>query len=122
MSRQTGLRPAKPWRPKPWRPNAAGVIVYFRLTPKSSKECVDGLTDTADGPAFSACVRASPEDGAANAALERLVADWLGVPKRFVVLATGGKSRLKALAITGDPEALGQMLEAKTSGMNGETT
>ena len=127
MSRQTGSRPAKPqlakpWRPKPWRPNDAGVIVHFRLTPKSSKDGVDGLTDTADGPAFQARVRASPDDGAANAALESLVADWLGVPKRSVGLATGGKSRLKALAITGDPEDLDRLLEAKLSGMNGETT
>jgi uncharacterized protein len=90
--------------------------VYFRLTPKSSKDAVDGLVDTADGPAFQAHVRALPEDGAANAALERLVSGWLGVPKRSVQVATGGKSRLKSLAIAGDPEALSRLIEAKASG------
>ncbi len=115
------IQPPRAARPgpgaaNPWRRGAAGVIVYFRLTPKSSKDAVDGLVVTADGPAFQARVSAPPEDGAANAALELLVAGWLGVPKRSVQLATGAKSRLKSLAIAGDPEALSQLIEAKASG------
>jgi uncharacterized protein YggU (UPF0235/DUF167 family) len=39
--------------------------VYFRLTPKSSKDAVDGLQTTAGAQAFQARVRALPEDGAA---------------------------------------------------------
>jgi methylenetetrahydrofolate dehydrogenase (NADP+) / methenyltetrahydrofolate cyclohydrolase len=58
---------------------------------------------TTDGVAFQARVRAFPEDGAANKALEELVARWLAVPKRSVSLVTGGKSRLKSLRIDGDP-------------------
>ena len=80
----------------PWRHSDAGVIVYFRLTPKSSKDAVEGLQATAEGLTFQARVRAVPEDGAANAALELLVAEWLGVPKRTVSLSSGGKSRLKS--------------------------
>ncbi len=99
---------------KPWRHGAACVIAHFRLTPKSSRDAVDGLVDTADGPAFQARVRAIPEDGAANKALEQLVAQWLGVPKRSVSLATGGKSRLKSLRIDGDREALDRLLQART--------
>ena len=97
----------------PWRHSDAGVIVYFRLTPKSSKDAVEGLQATADGPAFQARVRAVPEDGEANAALELLVAEWLGVPKRTVSLSSGGKSRLKSLQVTGDPAALESMLQVK---------
>jgi uncharacterized protein len=97
----------------PWRHGDAGVIVYFRLTPKSSKDAIDGLQATAEGPAFQARVRALPSDGAANEALERLVADWLGVPKRSVRLATGGKSRLKSVAIGGAVTALDRKLQAK---------
>ena len=97
----------------PWRHGDAGVIVYFRLTPKSSKNAVDGLQDTAEGPAFQARVRAVPENGAANSALELLVAEWLGVPKRSVQLASGGKSRLKSVAIGGDTDQLDRMLHAK---------
>ena len=81
-------------------------MAHFRLTPKASKDAVDGLVDTTDGVAFQARVRALPEDGAANKALEELVARWLGVPKRSVSLVTGGKSRLKSLRIAGDLMAL----------------
>ena len=97
----------------PWRHSDAGVIVYFRLTPKSSKDAVEGLQATAEGPAFQARVRAVPEDGAANAALELLVAEWLDVPKRTVSLTAGGKSRLKSLQVTGNPAALESMLQVK---------
>jgi uncharacterized protein YggU (UPF0235/DUF167 family) len=100
---------------RPWRHGAACVIAHFRLTPKSSKEAIDGLIETVDGPAFQARVRALPEDGAANTALEELVARWLGIPKRSVSLATGGKSRLKALKIVGDPAALDRLLQDRLS-------
>ena len=98
---------------KAWRHGDAGLIVRFRLTPKSSKDAVEGLSVTAEGPAFQARVRAIPEDGAANAALELLVSEWLQVPKRSVRLATGGKSRLKSVTISGDIEQLDQRLQAK---------
>lgn len=97
----------------PWRRGDAGVFVYFRLTPKSSKDAVEGLQITAGAQAFQARVRAIPEDGAANAALETLVSAWLGVPKRSVRLASGGKSRLKSVAISGDVEELVRLLHAK---------
>lgn len=87
-------------------------MAHFRLTPKASKDAVDGLVETTDGVAFQARVRALPEDAAANKALEELVARWLGVPKRSVSLVTGGKSRLKCLRIDGDPMALDRMLQA----------
>lgn len=89
--------------------------MYFRLTPKSSKDAVDGLQITAGAHAFQARVRAIPEDGAANAALETLVSAWLGVPKRSVRLVSGGKSRLKLLAISGDVEELDRLLHAKAN-------
>lgn len=100
---------------KPWRHGAACVIAHFRLTPKSSKDAIEGVTSTSDGPAFQARVRAVPEHGAANAALEVLVARWLDLPKRSVSLASGGKSRLKALRIDGEPEALDRLLQMKIS-------
>jgi uncharacterized protein len=98
-----------------WRREATCVIARFRLTPNSAKEAVDGLVETPDGPAFQARVRAIPEDGAANRALEELVARWLGVAKQSVSLAKGGKSRLKSLRISGDPDALNKLLQDRTS-------
>lgn len=100
----------------PWRHGAACVIVRFRLTPKSSKDRIDGLVDTADGPAFQAHVSAPPESGAANAALERLIAEWLDVPKRSVTLVAGGKSRLKSIRIDGDVADVEQRLAGKQAG------
>lgn len=100
-------------QPRPWRHGDACVVAHFRLTPKASKDAVDGLVETIDGAAFSARVRALPVDGGANAALEDLVARWLGVPKRTVSLVSGGKSRLKSLRIDGDPAILDMMLEAQ---------
>lgn len=101
----------------PWRRGDAGVIVYFRLTPKSSKDAVDGLQIIAGAQAFQARVRALPEDGAANAALETLVSAWLRVPKGSVRLASGGKSRLKSIAISGDVEELDRLLRAKADAL-----
>ena len=97
------------------RQGDACVIVRFRLTPKSSKDTIDGLEMTADGPAFKARVRAIPEDGAANAALERLVSEWLQVPKSAAQLVTGAKSRVKSIAIGGDVNEIENRLRAKLS-------
>ena len=91
---------------RPWRRNETGVLLRVRLTPKGGSDCIDGLTTTPDGPALKARVRAVPEDGAANAAVAALVADWLGLAKRDVALAGGHKSRSKLLAIAGDPAAI----------------
>ena len=77
-----------------------------RLTPKSQSDGVDGTTDTPDGPAVKARVRAIPEDGAANRALETVIAKWLGVAKGQVSVVSGPKSRIKIVAVTGDASAL----------------
>lgn len=77
-----------------------------RLTPKSAFDRVEGMEQTADGPALKARVRAVPEDGKANSALEALLADWLDVPKRAVALTGGSKSRVKTLTIAGAPSDL----------------
>ncbi|MBY0560604.1 DUF167 family protein [Hyphomicrobium sp.] len=111
ISRPASQPPAR----KAWRHGSACVIAHFRLTPKSSKEAIDGIVETPDGPAFQARVRALPEDGAANRALEELAARWLGVTKSSVSLARGGKSRLKSLKISGDPETLERLLQERTN-------
>lgn len=95
---------------QPWREATGCVIVRVRLTPKSSKDAIDGVETTADGPALRARVRAVPADGEANAALVKLLATWLGVPKSSVALAQGGKSRVKSLEITGRVDELRRLL------------
>ena len=97
----------------PWRAGSGCVIVRVRVTPKSSLEAVEGVGLTAEGAAFLARVRSAPADGEANAALEKLVARWLDVPKSTVRLTHGAKSRVKSLTIRGDSGCLEQRLRAK---------
>ncbi|HRD76018.1 MAG TPA: DUF167 domain-containing protein [Hyphomicrobiaceae bacterium] len=89
-----------------YRAATGRLIIRVRLTPKSSADRIEGVEMTAEGPALKARVRAAPQDGEANAALERLIADWLDVPRRTVEVERGGKSRVKTVAVTGDAAAL----------------
>jgi len=77
-----------------------------RASPKSAREGIDGMVETARGPALVVRVRAPAEKGEANRAVERAVAAWLDVPRSTVTVAAGGKSRLKTVAVTGDPDKL----------------
>jgi uncharacterized protein YggU (UPF0235/DUF167 family) len=92
-----------------------GITLRVRLTPKSSSDRIDGLAETAEGHAVFARVRAVPADGEANAALVRLVADWLDVPKSSVSLAAGHKSRVKTIALAGHAPELLARLAARTA-------
>lgn len=84
-----------------------GVELFVRLTPRAGKDAVDGVETTADGRShLSARVRAVPEKGAANAALERLLAVALDLPKRSISVVAGGTSRLKTVRIAGQPGEL----------------
>jgi uncharacterized protein YggU (UPF0235/DUF167 family) len=64
-------------------------------------------------------VRAIPEDGRANAALETLIARWLKLPPSSVSVAHGGKSRLKQVRIDGDDKTLGQLITARLAELSG---
>lgn len=101
----------------PWRQGGACVIVRVRITPKSSKDAIDGVEDTAEGPALKARVRAVPADGEANAALTKLLAGWLGMPQSKVRLARGGKSRVKSVEIAGDVNEIEALLADRLAGL-----
>jgi len=88
------------------RTEAGGISLRVRLTPKSSRDEIAGVEPTAEGEALKARVRAVPEDGKANAALEALVATWLGVPKGTVSVVGGARSRVKRVSVAGDSDAL----------------
>ena len=84
-----------------------GVDLFVRLTPKSSKDAVEGVETTADGRShLAARVRAVPEKGAANAALEKLLARALDIPRNSASVVAGGTSRLKTVRVSGDPAEL----------------
>jgi uncharacterized protein (TIGR00251 family) len=83
-----------------------------RLTPKGGRDSVDGLEQLSDGRSvLKARVRAAASEGAANEALVRILAKALDVPPRDVTLESGATSRIKRLAIAGDPAKLAARLE-----------
>jgi uncharacterized protein YggU (UPF0235/DUF167 family) len=72
------------------------------------------VQSAADGSAFlGARVRAVAEKGAANRALEKLVAGWLEVPASSVSVTSGARSRLKTVTVEGDGRALLARLNAR---------
>jgi uncharacterized protein (TIGR00251 family) len=96
-----------------FRKERDGITLFVRLTPKSARDMIEGVHATDDGRThLKARVRAVPEDGKANAALEKLLAKWLGVAPRDVAIVSGATSRLKQISVSGDPEALALKLSA----------
>ncbi|GIL02661.1 MAG: UPF0235 protein [Alphaproteobacteria bacterium] len=99
------------------RPGPGAVRILVRLTPKSARDGLDAIATADDGKAFlKARVRAVPEDGKANAALEKLVARAAGVARSHVAVVAGQTSRLKTVRIAcADPAAVVKRLEAALS-------
>jgi uncharacterized protein YggU (UPF0235/DUF167 family) len=95
----------------PWRYSAEGISVALRVTPRGGRDEIDGVETLADGRnVVKVRVRAIAEGGAANRAVTELVAKALGVPKGKVRVLTGTTSRLKQVAVDGDPARLGDVL------------
>ncbi len=93
----------------PYEAGPGGLRVRVRLTPRGGRDAVEGIEVLADGRAvLKARVRAAPEKGAANAALEALLAKLCGVPKSAVTVVAGATARVKMVAIEGDPARLAQ--------------
>jgi uncharacterized protein (TIGR00251 family) len=95
------------------RRSGAGVMLPVRLTPKSGRDEIVGVEDFGGEAVLKARVRALPEDGRANVALERLIARWLKVPPSSVKVAQGGKSRQKQVMIEGDAETLALLITGR---------
>lgn len=92
-----------------YRAGAGGLDIRVRLTPKGGRDALDGPRRLSDGSlVLAARVRAVPEDGQANAALETLLAKALGVARATVAVASGHKARLKTVHVAGDPAALAE--------------
>jgi uncharacterized protein (TIGR00251 family) len=101
----------------PWRPSAGGINVALRVTPRGGRDGIDGIEMLSDGRSVvKVRVRAIADGGEANRAVTELLAKALGVPKAKVRLVSGATSRLKQVAIDGDPAVLGEALRALTQG------
>lgn len=91
----------------PWRVTVEGIVVTCRLTPRGGRDAIDGVVTLSDGTAvLAARVRAAPEDGRANEALCKLIADVAGVAASRARIIAGAKARVKQVALEGDPQAL----------------
>jgi uncharacterized protein len=107
----------------PWRYSTQGISVALRITPRGGRDDIDGLETLANGRAvIKVRVRAIAEGGEANRAVIELLAKVLGVPKGKVRLLTGTTSRLKQIAVDGDPTKLGETLRELTAAKPDELT
>ncbi|MGB3445524.1 MAG: DUF167 domain-containing protein [Xanthobacteraceae bacterium] len=97
----------------PWRYSTEGISVALRVTPRGGRDDIDGVETLANGKSVvKVRVRAIAEGGEANRAVTELLAKALGVPKRSVRLLAGATSRVKQVAIDGEPRRLGETLKA----------
>jgi uncharacterized protein (TIGR00251 family) len=95
----------------PWRISTMGLTIALRVTPRGGRDGVDGIEQLSDGRSvLKVRVRAIADGGEANRAVLVLLAKSLGVPKASVSLLSGATSRLKQIAVEGDPARLAEAL------------
>ena len=95
----------------PWRVAGDDLILALRLTPRSSKDALQGVDKLSDGRSvWKARVRAVPEDGKANDALLKLLAKSLDLPRQTLSLDSGATSRLKMVRIAGGAAMTAKLL------------
>ena len=74
--------------------------IAIRVTPRSSKPGIGGWRTAADGrEELEVRVSAAPTDWEANAAVIKLLAKELGVPKGSIQIVSGQASRHKRVAL-----------------------
>ena len=99
-----------------WRYSTQGISVALRVTPRGGRDDIDGLEKLANGrTVVKVRVRAIADGGEANRAVTELLAKALGVPKAKVRILSGTTSRLKQIAVDGDPARLGEALRKLTA-------
>ena len=84
-----------------------GCIIAIRVTPRSSRPGIGGWRAGADGrQELDVRVAAAPADGEANAAVIKLLAKELGVPKGSIEIVSGETGRHKRVALPIDEAEL----------------
>lgn len=114
---QAARNPASADTARPWSVDASGLRLAVRVTPRGGREALGGLVRDAEGrPALAVRLAAAPVEGAANAALLKLLAARLGLRRADVTLLSGATGRSKRVHLAGDPAALGRALDALLAG------
>lgn len=100
---------------RPFTPEPDGVRLAVRLTPRASRNELDGVAAGADGrPALRLRLVAPPVEGAANKALIEFLADALDLRKADVTIRSGETGRLKILHLAGDAASILERLRRWT--------
>src|SRR3979409_419077 len=101
---------------EPWRYSTEGISVALRVTPRGGRDDIDGIETLASRRSVGKVrVRPIADGGEANRAVTELLAKALGVPKARVKILSGTTSRLKQIAVDGDPAKLGDALRKLTA-------
>lgn len=74
-----------------------GITFSVRVVPRSSRNQIVGV----EGGALKIKLTAPPVEGAANAALIEIIAEWLGVRRSAVSIISGDKARNKIVRVNG---------------------
>jgi uncharacterized protein (TIGR00251 family) len=99
------------------RPVKNGAELFVRLTPHAARDEIGAVETAGDGRRHLAVrVRAVAEKGKANAALEKLVAEALRLPRSAVRISAGATQRLKTLRIEGDADDVAERLQLLVGG------
>lgn len=82
-----------------------GLLLRVRVTPRASRDSVEGVEAGSDGVEhLKLKVRAVPDKGQANAALIQVLAKTLGLAKSDIEIASGLTSRIKTVRLAGADE------------------
>jgi uncharacterized protein (TIGR00251 family) len=93
---------------------AEGLRLTVRLTPKASRDAIQGFADEADGGMVLKCaVTTVPENGKANAALIKMLAKAWKVPRSSIEVVAGATDRRKTLLLRGEAVDLLALLRDK---------
>ncbi len=103
-------------RSPPFSVGSDGLVLHIRLTPKGGRDAIDGIEPLSNSQSvLKVRVRAVPEDGKANKALIKLIADTLDCAASSIEIVSGATARIKTLKIVGDGQALGKRLRSGLS-------
>lgn len=87
--------------------------IAIRVNPRSAKPGIGGWRGGADGrDELEVRVAEAPADGAANAAVEKLLAKALGVSRSEVTIISGHSSRHKRVGLPFDKDEVRRRLGA----------
>ena len=89
-----------------YRAEGDALVLTVRASPKASRNTIQGVMETPEGPVLKVAVTAPPDKGKTNVAIAGLLAKAFGVSKSSVTLVAGQADRRQILRVAGDPAAL----------------